>query len=112
MTIDEENRNPERAPQSEALAAAVKRAEAAIERVKELASGADFDRLRADLDQLRSRLGEAAATLYREGRDRLASNEDLARAGEEATSAIRRNPLAAVGIAFVAGLLLALLFRG
>lgn len=112
MTVDEDNPNPERTPQSDALAAAVKRAEAAIEHVKELAQGADLDRLRADLDQLRSRLTEAASSLYREGRERLASNENLTRASEEASSAIRKNPLAAVGIAFVAGLLLALLARG
>ena len=112
MAVEDDTPNPERTPQSEALAAAIKRAEAAIEHIKELAQGADLDRLRADLDQLRSRLAEAASTLFREGRERLASNENLTRASEEASSAIRRNPLAAVGIAFLAGLLLALIARG
>ena len=113
MTVEEGNAdNSQRSPQADALAAAVKRAEAAIEHVKELAHGADLERLRADLDLLRSRLAEAASALYREGRERLANSENLSRVGEEATSAIRKNPLATVGLAFVAGLLIALLARG
>jgi len=112
MTSGDNNPDPDRASKSEALAAAVKSAEAAIEHVKELAAGADFDRLRSDLEQLRSRLADAAATLYREGRERPAGSEELSKAGAEVSSTIRRNPLAAVAVAFLAGLILALIARG
>ena len=111
MTKDD-NPHPDGKPEGEALAGAIKRAEQAVEHVKELAAGADFERLRADLDQLRSRVGDAASALYREGRERLPSSEDLAKASEEMSSAIRKNPLAAVVIAFFAGLLIALIARG
>ena len=103
---------PEQRREREALATAIKRAEQAIEHVKELAAGTDFERLRADLDQLRSRVADAASTLYREGRERLASSEELTKASEEVTSAVRKNPLAAILIAFFAGLLIALIARG
>ena len=38
--------------------------------------------------------------------------EDLSQAAENLSAAVRKNPLAAVGLAFSAGLLLALLVRG
>ena len=41
-----------------------------------------------------------------------ANNEDLSKAKDQFSDSIRKNPLAAVGIAFTAGLLLALLTRG
>ena len=63
-------------------------------------------------DQLRTKAADAASALYREGRERLANNEELARARDSLSDSIRKNPLAAVGIAFTAGLLLALLTRG
>ena len=111
MTKDEAPQ-PERKPEGEALGAAIRRAEQAIEHVKELAAEADFDRLRAELDQLRSRVADAASALYREGRERLASSEELTKASEEVTSAVRKNPLAAILIAIFAGLLIALIARG
>ncbi|HKN30285.1 MAG TPA: hypothetical protein VJY34_21365 [Roseiarcus sp.] len=66
----------------------------------------------ADLDQMRTKAADAASTLYREGRELLANNEELAKARDQLSESIRKNPLAAVGIAFTAGLLLALLTRG
>ncbi len=87
------------------LSAAAKRAQQAMDSAKEFVGG-------ADLDQLRTKAADAASTLYREGRERLANNEELARARDSLSNSIRKNPLAAVGIAFTAGLLLALLTRG
>jgi ElaB/YqjD/DUF883 family membrane-anchored ribosome-binding protein len=88
-----------------ALSAAAKQAQQAIQNAKELVA-------QARLDEVGAKAAQAASDLYREGRDRLASNEDLSQAAEQLSSAIRKNPLAAVGIAFSAGLLLALLTRG
>ena len=88
-----------------ALAAAAKHAQQAVESAKGVVS-------QAHLDEVGARAASAAADLYREGRDRLASNEELSQAAEQLSGAIRKNPLAAVGIAFSAGLLLALLARG
>ena len=87
------------------LSAAAKRAQQAIDSARELAAG-------ADLDQLKSKAADAASSLYAQGRDLLANSEDLSKAKDQFTDAIRKNPLAAVGIAFTAGLLLALLTRG
>ncbi len=64
------------------------------------------------LDEVGSRAAAAASDLYQQGRDRLANSEELSQAAEQLSGAIRKNPLAAVGIAFSAGLLLALLARG
>jgi ElaB/YqjD/DUF883 family membrane-anchored ribosome-binding protein len=85
--------------------AAAKRARHAIDSAKELAAG-------ADLDQLKSKASDAASALYQGGRDLLSNSEDLSKARDQLTDSIRKNPLAAVGIAFTAGLLLALLTRG
>ena len=90
---------------SGALSAAAKHARQALDGAKELVSG-------ADLDQLRTKTADAASTLYREGRDLLANNKELAKAKDQLSESIRKNPIAAVGIAFTAGLLLALLTRG
>jgi ElaB/YqjD/DUF883 family membrane-anchored ribosome-binding protein len=79
--------------------------ENAVEAAKELIAG-------GQIDQLRTKAVSTAANLYREGRDFLANNEEVGQATAEMTDAIRRNPLAAVGIAFTAGLVLALLTRG
>jgi ElaB/YqjD/DUF883 family membrane-anchored ribosome-binding protein len=93
-------------PQGAAVvAAAAKHAQQAMESARELATG-------ANLDQVGARATEAASNLYRGGRELLASNEDLSQATESLSAAVRKNPLAAVGIAFSAGLVLALLVRG
>jgi len=89
----------------EMLSAASKQAQEAMDGAKDLVSG-------ANLDDVRARATEAATNLYQGGRDLLASNEDLSNAAASLGSAVRKNPLAAVGIAFSAGLLLALLTRG
>ena len=88
-----------------ALSAASKHAQQAVESAKGVVS-------QAHLDEVGARAASAAADLYREGRDRIAGNEELSQAAEQLSSAIRKNPLAAVGIAFSAGLVLALLARG
>ncbi|MGA8448386.1 MAG: hypothetical protein WB766_24845 [Roseiarcus sp.] len=88
-----------------ALSAAAKRAQQALESAKELVA-------EAHLDEVGAKAAAAASNLYREGRDRLPGNEELSQATEQLSAAIRKNPLAAVGIAFSAGLLLALLTRG
>jgi ElaB/YqjD/DUF883 family membrane-anchored ribosome-binding protein len=77
----------------------------AVEAAKELIAG-------GQIDQMRTKAVSTAANLYREGREFLANNEEVGQATAEMTEAIRRNPLAAVGIAFTAGLVLALLTRG
>jgi ElaB/YqjD/DUF883 family membrane-anchored ribosome-binding protein len=92
-------------PSAAALSAAAKRAQQALESAKDIVA-------QAHLDEVGAKAAAAASNLYREGRDRLADNEDLSRATEQLSAAIRKNPLAAVGIAFSAGLLLALLTRG
>jgi len=66
----------------------------------------------ANLDEIGERAAETASNLYRGGRELLAGNEDLSKAADNLSAAVRKNPLAAVGIAFSAGLLLALLARG
>ena len=88
-----------------ALSAAAKRAQHALENARDIVA-------QAHLDDVGAKAAAAASDLYREGRDRLAGNEDLSQATEQLSAAIRKNPLAAVGIAFSAGFLLALLTRG
>lgn len=87
------------------LSAAAKRAQQALDSAKDIVT-------QAHLDDVGAKAAATASALYREGRDRLAGNEDLSQATEQLSAAIRKNPLAAVGIAFSAGLLLALLTRG
>ncbi len=94
----------ERTAPSERLSAAARQARHAIDTTKEMVVG-------ADLDQLRAKAADAASAIYREGRELLARDE-VAKARDQLSESIRRNPLAAVGIAFTAGLLLALLTRG
>ena len=55
---------------------------------------------------------DAASSLYAQGRDYLANNEELSKIKDEVSDTVRKNPLAAIGIAFTAGLLFALLTRG
>ena len=72
----------------------------------------DEGQAKPQFEQMRAKAADAASTLYREGRDFLANSDELSKATEQLSGAIRQNPLAAVGIAFTAGLLLALLARG
>jgi ElaB/YqjD/DUF883 family membrane-anchored ribosome-binding protein len=94
------DRTPDPAPPS-----ATKRVHDAIGAAKDIVAN-------ADLEQLRAKAGDAAGALYRSGRDLVSNPPDLDKATDELRESIRRNPLAAVGIAFTAGLLLALLTRG
>ncbi len=89
---------------SGAFSAATRHAQQAMDTAKEIAA-------RADLDQLRTKAAGAASAIYREGRELLASDE-VSKAKDQLSEAIRKNPLAAVGIAFTAGLVVALLTRG
>ncbi len=83
------------------LSAAAKHAQHALDGAKELVADTDFDELSAKV-----------SALYREGREFLANSEELARAKDQLSESIRKNPLAAIGIAFTAGVVLALLTRG
>jgi ElaB/YqjD/DUF883 family membrane-anchored ribosome-binding protein len=87
-----------------ALSNAATTAQPALESAKGIVS-------QAHLDEVGARAAAAASDLYQQGRDRLASSEELSQATEQLSAAIRKNPLAAVGIAFSAGLVLALLTR-
>jgi ElaB/YqjD/DUF883 family membrane-anchored ribosome-binding protein len=88
-----------------ALSAAAKKAAQALDSAKGAVAG-------ADLDELGSKAVATASTLYRQGRELLSNSEELTKATDELSGAIRKNPLAAVGIAFTAGLIIALLTRG
>jgi ElaB/YqjD/DUF883 family membrane-anchored ribosome-binding protein len=90
---------------SAAVSAVAKHAQQALEGAKGLVAG-------ANLDEVGARAAETASNLYRGGRELIASNDDLAKAADNLGAAVRKNPLAAVGIAFSAGLVLALLVRG
>jgi ElaB/YqjD/DUF883 family membrane-anchored ribosome-binding protein len=94
-----------KSPGAAALAAAAKHAHEAMESAKGLVA-------EAKLDDVGARAAETASNLYRGGRDLIANNEDLSQAAESLSAAVRKNPLAAVGVAFSAGVLLALLLRG
>jgi len=100
-----EERQDHASASAAALSGAARQAQHALDSAKELVA-------QAHLDEVGAKAAAAATNLYREGRDRLAGNEDLSQAAEQLSAAIRKNPLAAVGIAFSAGLLLALLTRG
>ena len=66
----------------------------------------------ADLDQLRKKATDAAASVYQEGRSFVSNSPHLVKATDDLREFHSQNPLAAIGIAFTAGLLLALLTRG
>ncbi len=87
------------------LAAVANELQKALNTAKEYLAGTDFDALRA-------KASDAASDVYRGGRDFLANSEDLAKAKDSLADSVRKNPLAAVGVAFAAGLVLALLTRG
>jgi ElaB/YqjD/DUF883 family membrane-anchored ribosome-binding protein len=65
----------------------------------------------ADIDQLKSKAADTASALYKQGRD-LATSDQVTQTTDQIAASIRKNPLAAVGVAFAAGLVLALLARG
>jgi ElaB/YqjD/DUF883 family membrane-anchored ribosome-binding protein len=90
---------------SAAAASVAKHAQQAMESAKGFVAGTNFDEVGA-------RAAETASNLYRGSREFLAGNEDLSKAADNLSAAVRKNPLAAVGVAFSAGLLLALLARG
>jgi ElaB/YqjD/DUF883 family membrane-anchored ribosome-binding protein len=95
----------ERTSPQEALSAAAKHAHRAMDSAKGLVAG-------ADVNELSAKVTDAASALYRGGLDLVANSEELSQAKAQLSDAIRKNPLAAVGIAFTAGLVLALLTRG
>ena len=80
-------------------------AQQAMDRAKELVTGTDFEKLR-------TKAVDATSAVYREGHELLTSSEERARATDQLSDSIRKNPLAAIGVAFTAGVLLALLMRG
>jgi len=87
------------------LSDAANKARAAIGDAKDYVANTDFD-------ALRGKAADAASAAYQSGREMLGGNEQIAKATDEFAASIRRNPLAAVGIAFTAGIVLALLTRG
>jgi ElaB/YqjD/DUF883 family membrane-anchored ribosome-binding protein len=100
-----DNENATGGTAGEALSSAAQRAQHAIGAAKDFVAG-------SDLGQLRTKAGDAAAALYQSGRDLVSNSPDFDKAKDELRESIRKNPLAAVGIAFTAGLLLALVTRG
>jgi ElaB/YqjD/DUF883 family membrane-anchored ribosome-binding protein len=98
-----QNRAAEQA--SAAASAVAKHAQKVIDSAKDFVAG-------ANLDDVRAQAAETASNLYRGGRELLAGNDELSKAADNLSAAVRKNPLAAVGVAFSAGLLLALLTRG
>ena len=103
--MTKQNDDSGRRQRPERSSAAAKHAQHAMDSAKDFVAG-------ADLDQLRTKAADTASALYREGRDLLANSDELAKAKDQLSDSIRKNPLAAVGIAFTAGLVLALLTRG
>jgi len=83
---------------------AASRVQAVVDSAKDLAG-------KADLDALRAKAADTASVIYHRGQEVLNSGE-LAKATDQLSESIRKNPLAAVGMAFTAGLVLALLTRG
>ena len=73
--------NPDDAP-SGTFSAAPRHAQHAMDIAKKIAA-------RADLDQLRTKAGDAASTIYREGRELLASDE-VAKAKDQPSESIRK----------------------
>jgi ElaB/YqjD/DUF883 family membrane-anchored ribosome-binding protein len=90
---------------SSAVSAVAKHAQQAMDSAKDFVSG-------ANLDDVRAQAAETASNLYRGGRELLASNDELSKAADSLSATVRKNPLAAVGVAFSAGFLLALITRG
>jgi hypothetical protein len=92
-------------PATTSITAAVRNAEEALASLKRaLKKGA--------IGEVGEEVAAAAAKLAREAEHLIADNQALQSAQTEFTGAIRRNPLASVGAAFLAGLLLARMTRG
>ena len=83
---------------SSAVSAVAKHAQKAIDSAKDFVAG-------AKLDDVGARAAETASNLYRGGRELLAGNDGSVQGGRQSSAAVRKNPLAAVGVAFTAGLL-------
>ena len=64
-----------------------------------------------DMDDVKSKAADAASALYKRGHD-LATSDAVTGATDQLAASIRKNPLAAVGVALTAGFVLALLTRG
>lgn len=88
---------------SDPISATARHAHRAIDGVKDMVAG-------VDLDELKARTVDAASAIVREGRE-LLDRDEVVSAKEQLSDQIRKNPLAAVGVAFTAGLLVALLTR-
>ena len=67
---------------------------------------------RGKLDEIGDEVSRAASALSQEAEELLASHETVKKAREDLTGAVRRNPLASIGVAFGLGLIFALLTRG
>ena len=97
--------DPHVAESAEAIAKAILRAEAALDAVKKsLAEG--------KLHEIGAQASAAASTLLNEAEDLMEHSQTLHKAREDLSGAVRRNPLASLGIAFGLGLLFALFTRG
>lgn len=90
---------------SDATSSPAKRAQAALGAARDYVAS-------TDVGELRAKAADKAAALYKQGREVIANPPDVGETTENLRGAIRRNPLAAVGVAFTAGLLIALLTRG
>jgi ElaB/YqjD/DUF883 family membrane-anchored ribosome-binding protein len=86
------------------LSEAVQRAEAALASLKHALD-------EGEVGELGDKVKATASALMHEGEQLIGRSETLSHAREDLSGAIRRNPLAAVGVAFGAGLLLALLVK-
>jgi ElaB/YqjD/DUF883 family membrane-anchored ribosome-binding protein len=86
------------------LNAATSRAKDAIDSAKEYVAN-------TDIDDIKAKAADAAGAVYKRSRE-LAKSDAVTGAADQLATSIRNNPLAAVGVAFTAGLVLALLTRG
>lgn len=87
------------------LDAAVERAEAALATLRQALQ-------KGEIGEVGEKVASVATALTEEAEQLIEQNAALSRARKDITGAIRRHPLAAVGAAFGAGLLVALLVRG
>jgi ElaB/YqjD/DUF883 family membrane-anchored ribosome-binding protein len=100
-----EDHSPEADPTKASIAAAVRNAEEALANLKRALK-------KGSLSEISGEVRAAAATVAREAEHLISDSETLQGARNELAGSIQRNPLTAVGVAFGAGLLLALLTRG
>lgn len=90
---------------AEDIAAAIRKAEEAINALRASLKS-------SGIDELGSKAAQAATTLLSEGEALLADNEVLKKAQHELRGAVRTSPLAALALAFGVGVLVAWLARG